>query len=291
MYPPQLSKRTLNSPKLRAEIETFEALSKLPDDFEVFYNRCPTNGLAARAFERKIDFIILHAQLGFLAIEVKGGKIRIGSDGGFEQYYNNCWNSIDPIQQAKIAFYELVNTIKSDGGNYWIPDGYCVFFPHTARLDLTTVPHQLPSGTLCSDELPILATMIPSFFQKPQSGKSAWKKREDYIDVRRRLQTMPESQNHIDAPPAAKVSQKTVSYKNINHRTNKYQDYQTKTLRNPTVHHATAFDVKPPKEWHVLISVAWLIAAILIISWFIPSSPIKIMLREAFDSITHIKFR
>ena len=194
LYPARLPDRVLNNRKLKGEIETFEALSKLSDDFEVFYNRCPNSGGASRVYERKIDFIIIHEQFGLLAMEVKGGKIRIGADGGFEQYHSNKmkWVSIDPFMQVKLALRELIITIKSDSPKYWIPDDVCVLFPATSRRDLTDTPQCLPAGTLCSDDVPVIKNIIPTLFTKNRQG-TAWQ-RDTFIDVRRRLQNMPEAQ-------------------------------------------------------------------------------------------------
>jgi len=193
MYPSRLPDRVLNNRNLKGEVETFEALSKLPDEFEVFYNRCPNTGNAGRVYERKIDFIIIHEKLGLLAMEVKGGKIRIGHDGGFEQYHytQNRWGSIDPFIQVKLALRELIYIIKSDSPKYWIPDNICVLFPGTYRHYLTNQPHSLPAGTLCADDVKILSTLVPTLFSKKRKA-TVWS-RDTYIDVRRRLQNMPEA--------------------------------------------------------------------------------------------------
>lgn len=194
LYPAHLPDRVLNNRKLKGEIDAFEALSKLSDEFEVFYNRRPDSGGSSRVYERKIDFIIIHEQLGLLAMEVKGGKIRLGTDGGFEQYHydKRKWAPIDPFTQVKLALRELIVIIKSDSPKYWVPDDVCVLFPGTFRRELTDMPQYLPSGTLCADDLGILNTIVPTLFTKNRRN-TAWE-RDTFIDVRRRLQNMPEAQ-------------------------------------------------------------------------------------------------
>ncbi len=89
LYPQRLSDRILNDRQLKGERDTYESLKNLSDAFEVFYNRCVRTSQGSRAYKRRIDFIILHEKFGLLAIEVKGGKIRVGLDGDFEQYHPN----------------------------------------------------------------------------------------------------------------------------------------------------------------------------------------------------------
>jgi hypothetical protein len=193
MYPSQLPDRVLNDKSLRGEIKTYEALAALPDEFEVFYNRCVSADQTASAHERPIDFIVLHEVLGFLAIEVKGGSIRIGRDGGVEQYQftKGDWAPIDPYGQVKKSTIALIRNVKADGANYWITDNIGVIFPETHRHEITDTPQYLPNGTLCADDLPILQTQIKMLYATPKNG-NAWQ-RSDFLDMRRRLQNMPEA--------------------------------------------------------------------------------------------------
>ncbi|MDP9127970.1 MAG: hypothetical protein M3N08_06915 [Pseudomonadota bacterium] len=192
MYPPQLPDRVLSDRRLKGEIKTYEALAQLSDEFEVFYNRSTSAERSARAHKRRIDFILLHRQLGFLAIEVKGGKIRIGQDGGFEQYHpsKSSWASVDPHKQVEVATIQLIKAAKADGADYWIPDNVCVVFPDTMRREITDLPQYIPDGTLCADDLGLLPTQIKTLFAKSRQGQ-AWPP-DAFLDMRRRLQNMPE---------------------------------------------------------------------------------------------------
>lgn len=190
MYPPQLPDCVLDDPKFKGEVDTFNALSKLSDEFDIFCNPRPNKGGTPGAYDRVADFIIIHEKKGLLGIEVKGGKIRINEKGDVEQYqYKNGegdWFTIQPFKQIRAAVITLIASLKSDGANYWITDNLCVIFPHTYRSHITDMPHKLPDGTLWAEELQTLHLVIPKKFQKSVS----WK-REDYIDLRRRLQSMP----------------------------------------------------------------------------------------------------
>jgi hypothetical protein len=193
IYPPKLGEDILDDLTLKGERDTYEALSKLTNDFEIFYNRCAYAGAVARAYERQIDFIIIHRALGLLAIEVKGGKLRLGTQKPFDHYISidAYWKPIDPHKQVKQALRELIRTIKIDSPNYWIPDNVCVFFPHTLRSQLTDNPVSLPNGTLCAEELPILHTMIPQLMAT-KKGQPAWKE-STFLDIRRRLIEVPQA--------------------------------------------------------------------------------------------------
>jgi hypothetical protein len=167
--------------------------------------------VAGQGFERPIDFIIIHEHMGLLAMEVKGGKIHIGEDGGFEQYqYRKGWQTIDPYAQVKLAVRELIKVIKSDSPQYWIPDNICVLFPHTNRAQITNIPQELPDGTLCADDMALLSTIIPSLL--PKNTKPAWP-RDVFIDVRRRLQNMPQAKDRSSATETTAGPQKIQAVK------------------------------------------------------------------------------
>lgn len=279
MYPSRLPDRILDNSKMKGEIETFEALSKLPDEFEIFYNRCANAGGTTRVFERKIDFIIIHEQLGLLAMEVKGGKIRIGNDGGFEQYHHNKnkWASIDPYTQVKMALRELIAVVKSDSPKYWIPDEVCVLFPGTYRRDLTDQPQSLPAGTLCADDVPILANLIPTFFSKSRKGP-AWG-RDVFIDIRRRLQNMPEaklgSNLSNDRPKTIRQEVEPEARKDGGKALREVKIAASKSNINyqPSTHSASPttslISEKSKLEWwEIMLAIMTPIVAFFIVFWF-----------------------
>lgn len=295
MHPARLSDRVLNSRLLKGEVQTYEALAKLPDEFEVFYNRHVSQGQGARAHVRRIDFIIIHEKLGLLAVEVKGGKVRIGNDGSFEHYHpsSKSWASADPFRQVEIATIELIQTCKADGANYWIPDDICVVFPNTLRTDLTNLPHLLPDGLLCKDDLPLLTTVVPRMFSKPKKGQ-VWR-REDFLDMRRRLQNFAEA--HRGGVNLGGKRQKKKTGRSADYSPSKesaledvYDDiygyagdvraaaYVSKSPRYVIASRKSttpAYEKRRLKWWEACVALATLIAAYLIVSWLFPNSIVQ----------------
>jgi hypothetical protein len=186
MRPEKLPIHILNDPLLKGEIKTFEALKKLSDEYFVFYQCYASPNGRSRAYVRKMDFVVLNKTSGLLAIEVKGGRIRLNEEGTFEQYYDNNWNPMDPFDQVGKAVIDFVHNCKADGANYWIPDDVCVIFPSTKRNEITPMPHVLPNGILCADDLEILPVQIKTLFSK--SRKKYAFTDANFLDIRRRIE-------------------------------------------------------------------------------------------------------
>lgn len=225
MHPPQLSEPILGNPRLRGEVKVFGALSSLPDEYEVFYNRSVSSDSSSRAYSRRIDFIVLHEKLGFLAIEVKGGKIRVGEDGEIQQFHpsNDRWARISPYRQVELATMELIRNVKSDGANYYIVDNVCVIFPDSLRTNITDTPNRLPNGTLCADDLDILSAQMKTLFSKNWRD-CAWD-RSSFLDMRRRLNNMPEAARER----AAVLHQKSTSLYSHRRRSSNYYAGKTES--------------------------------------------------------------
>lgn len=196
MFPSEFPEHLQSEPMYRGEFDTFKALCKLPDEYEVFYNRNVRQGETISATERPIDFIVTHPEKGLLGIEVKGGKVRINEHVEIEQYYEGRWNFKDPYKQNKDALRDLRDTVKGDGGHYYIHASTAVIFPNTTRDDFTqNRKYRSPDSAFCSDELSDLVLYIPKAFSKPRfekSFKKAWKN-GGFIDIRRRLLNMPQA--------------------------------------------------------------------------------------------------
>jgi hypothetical protein len=289
MDPARLPDRVLQNRKLKGEVDTYEALSKLTDKFEIFYNRCASVGNVSKAYERPIDFIILHERLGLLGMEVKGGQIRIGQDGGFEQYLyrSNEWKTINPFDQIKMALRELIMVCKRDGADYWIPDDCCVIFPGTQRSQLTDSPQSLPPGTLCADDLPLLAQIIPSLFSKSRK-EQAWE-RGNFIDMRRRLGKMPEAKRKygLSSGESKKSFFRTASWskrvpapeedeslgesaKDLPPKTGvNYDPFANRTYVEPP---ASRIDKPKLRRWEIVVAVTTGIVVFLFILWLFPNS-------------------
>lgn len=119
MFPATIPAEIARDPKRKAEISVYERLRRqLGDEFHVFYSS-PWLGTRPDGSEvdGEADFLVAHEVLGLLAIEVKGGGIRIDSD--------NNWTSTDrfgierrirnPVQQARASKHQLIEKLrKSD---------------------------------------------------------------------------------------------------------------------------------------------------------------------------------
>jgi Nuclease-related domain len=102
-----------------------------------------------RVRDGEADFLILHPDMGALAVEAKGGEIRFDAASG-------TWTSTsrsgeehvlprDPADQAKDAAYSLARYFRDlpDWPARWGPIGYAVSFPD-GRLKGSTAPHFKP---------------------------------------------------------------------------------------------------------------------------------------------------
>lgn len=117
----------------------------LPDNFNVFHSLdLTTIDEGKGVFENEIDFLVVHRELGMLALEVKGGV-------GIKYYpKQRRWVSVsqsgveyeikDPFRQASTAVHRLVKEIKKrgifqdqEGTTEAVPisHGYAVSFPDT----------------------------------------------------------------------------------------------------------------------------------------------------------------
>ncbi|MER2520332.1 MAG: nuclease-related domain-containing protein [Bdellovibrionales bacterium] len=248
MHPPQLSERVLNNPRLRGEVKVYWALYALPDEFEVFYNRSVSRDSAAQAYSRRIDFVVLHERLGFLAIEVKGGKIRIGDDGEIQQYHpsNDAWATINPYRQIELSTMELIRNAKADGANYYIVGNTCVVFPDSLRKDITDMPNRLPNGTLCAEDLEIISAQMKTLFSK--NWRDCVWKRDAFLDMRRRLNNMPESSRPMHV--------RNSSYQHRDKVRAQRSSSESRLARTVSAnHHASAYTPstyeRPPSSAHV----------------------------------------
>jgi len=137
MYPAQLRPDT----KSPAERKLYQALAAgLPNDFYVFHSvSWQVPDVRRGATDGEADFIVAHAQLGVLVIEVKGGQIRYPVRTG--QWYSGEFPIQDPFEQAKTNKYSLLRLLKEHPfwKERWLSIGHTVAFPDivvTQRLRL-----------------------------------------------------------------------------------------------------------------------------------------------------------
>lgn len=139
MWPRELPTDIRSSPIRTAEVRVFDALAEaLNDEFVVFYSR-PWLGEDRFGNERdgECDFLVAHADLGILAVEVKGGGIAY--DPLAEQWSSKDRNGIrhrikNPIEQARSAKHEALQRLKDhrQWKTRYIRIAHGVIFPNAA---------------------------------------------------------------------------------------------------------------------------------------------------------------
>ena len=140
MWPRRLPPEVVRHSLRRSECEVYRQLeSELNDSFVVFYSR-PWLGLKpdGEEIDGECDFLVAHAKLGILALEVKGGAVRY--DPCVEKWTSTDRNGIDhniknPVAQAKSAKHALLGKLKRS--RRWAPRfiraGHGVVLPDSSR--------------------------------------------------------------------------------------------------------------------------------------------------------------
>lgn len=139
MWPRELPVSIRQDRRRRAEVRVFDKLAAVLDDsFTVFYSSpwLGTDHLGAEK-DGECDFLVTHARLGYLAIEVKGGGI------SFDPEASQWWSTDaqhfrhkikDPVNQARSAKHELLKKLKASGRwrDRFIHISHGVIFPDAA---------------------------------------------------------------------------------------------------------------------------------------------------------------
>ncbi len=161
--PPDILANTLRS----TECEVYRRLEAVLDDsFAVYYSR-PWLGLKPNGEEidGECDFVIAHAKLGLLTLEVKGGAVAYDP-------MTDIWTSRDrwqlthsiknPVQQARSSKHELLR--KLNGSPHWKPRWirarHGVVLPHSST----------PAGDLGAD----MPLRLFCFTEEFESGLRDW---------------------------------------------------------------------------------------------------------------------
>lgn len=145
MWPRELPVSIRQDRRRRAEVRVYDKLASVLDNsFTVFYSS-PWLGIDHLGAEKdgECDFLVAHARLGYLAIEVKGGGI------SFDPTTSQWWSTDaqqfrhkikDPINQARSAKHELLKKLKASGRwrDRFIQMSHGVIFP-----DAITPPRDL----------------------------------------------------------------------------------------------------------------------------------------------------
>jgi len=125
------------SPK--AEPDVYWRLAKLSDDFVVIHS-LPWLCAAVKTLDPKyaptgeLDFIVLHPNLGILAVEVKGGKFKYDQN---KFVFTKTNQVFDPVGQLRRGTFALSAWLKSVG--VYTSVGYAAIFP-----DVSTKNSPLP---------------------------------------------------------------------------------------------------------------------------------------------------
>jgi len=112
MYPPRLPDAVRQDPARRAEVLLYDLLRVLDDDHHVFYSvKWQADSRRGVPRDGEADFVIAHAELGVLVVEVKGGRVEYhGFEGKWvstDRQGRPRPDSRDPFAQASESCHAL----------------------------------------------------------------------------------------------------------------------------------------------------------------------------------------
>jgi len=152
------------------------ALRSLPDPWRVFWSVKWQGDRAGRQSDGEADFILLHPNVGFIFLEVKGGGVSV-SDGHWYSFdrKGERHGFDDPFEQAKLSKYDILGQLKSGIENCpFLPAGHAVVFP-----DLSTVEKL---GTNAPEELMIHRLQLSKIEVALQRVVEHWELKADLTD-------------------------------------------------------------------------------------------------------------
>lgn len=139
MWPKELPVSIRQDRRRRAEVRVYDKLAAILDDsFTIFYSS-PWLGIDHLGAEKdgECDFLVTHARLGYVALEIKGGGISF--DPEKDQWWSTDAQKFrhkikDPVNQAKSAKHELLKKLKASGRwrERFIHISHGVIFPDAA---------------------------------------------------------------------------------------------------------------------------------------------------------------
>ena len=153
LFPRTIPERVLRDERRAAECAVYEALSGLTDEFTVYYSR-PWMGLNPDGGEKEgeADFVVAHPDLGFLVIEVKGGRIR--RDAEEDEWFSTDRYGItrrikDPVRQANDSKHAFLKKLKSRREMVGRRVGmfHAVVLPHCSRPNQAAASFFSPSSS------------------------------------------------------------------------------------------------------------------------------------------------
>lgn len=141
-----------NTGSLRAEPDIYKKLSEqLSDEFVVIHSLPWLAAVAQEIDDRpvptgEIDFLVLHHELGILAIEVKAGILTYDRT---DFVYKKTGKRIDPVRQIRRGVHALAECLNNSGAGKW-RIGYCLLFPDSEikeKIPISLVDRTVDSST------------------------------------------------------------------------------------------------------------------------------------------------
>lgn len=146
VYPERIPEHILSDPRRTAECAVFEALTQLPDSFNVYYSVAwLSRRLTGDAQDGEADFVVAHPELGVLILEVKGGSIAYDAATGqwsSANRHGEVFPIKDPAAQARTNKHALLQKLRDMPGwsIEWLTIGHAVVFPDTIVADAQLRP-------------------------------------------------------------------------------------------------------------------------------------------------------
>lgn len=190
VFPTAMPAWVLADHKRAAEVRVFDALrEQLDAPWHIFYSR-PWIGLDrdGREKEGEADFVLAHPDLGFLVLEVKGGRVGrkpnseqwISVDGeGFEHRIK------DPLRQASECKHRLLRQFKELPGwrGRFVTARHAVVFPSCRRPERDLGP-DMPTWLFAGiDEMPKLGQWVEQRLEQHLGDERAEPDQLDYDGV------------------------------------------------------------------------------------------------------------
>lgn len=140
MYPTRIPEHIIRDKSRSAEIRIYDLLSQqLSDKFVCYYSR-PWHRFTPDGQEKdgEADFVIAHPEMGFLVLEIKGGRVTCRE--GDEQWLSKDRYGIEyriknPVDQARNSKYRLLELLKAskDWKSRFITIRHGVILPDNSR--------------------------------------------------------------------------------------------------------------------------------------------------------------
>jgi hypothetical protein len=144
MVPAEIPQAVRDDPQRRAEVQVFERLRDDPllKGFTVYYSCWWTAEHDGLLRDGEADFIAAHPDVGFIAIEVKGGVVsRSGNSWTSRGRGGAVYDIQDPVAQARKSKKVFLEALKREwpGRSPFIWARHGVILPHSSRPK--AVPH------------------------------------------------------------------------------------------------------------------------------------------------------